>query len=202
MPLTPFHYVLAYAIRKAGRRLGRDIDMAGLAMGSFAPDLECLVFIILDRLGVLYMPYHRLVLHSILGCLTLGSLAAILMALAAYRLFAPEGLERPGLRRLYTASALGNLSHVLIDAVHHYYNPLFFPFTSSNVLALVPFTHTELGRSLASGFERWAGLQPGTGPFFLATLLVYAVVLPSAAYIIVREWRRGGNLLVRLLFDV
>ena len=137
MPLTPLHYAVAYAVRKAGKKAGLDLDMPSLAVGSFTPDLEALILIIIDRLGYLpsdapYAQCHRLVLHSIFGSLTVGSLITMLVVMA------PEGMEMPGLKDLYVASALGNLSHVLLDAVHHTYNPLLFPFTTANVLALVP----------------------------------------------------------------
>jgi len=207
MPLTPLHYAVAYAMRKAGKKAGLELDMPSLAMGSFTPDLETLVLIIIDKLGYLpsnapYAQCHRLVLHSIFGSLTVGSLITMLMAMALYRLMAPEGTETPGLKDLYVASALGNLSHVLLDAVHHTYNPLLFPFTTANVLALVPFRHSSLGLTISYWFEQVARLPRGCGSFFLSGLLVYSVVVPANIYIIVRERDAGRRIIIRLLFEV
>ena len=183
MPLTPLHYPVAYAMRKLAKRARVELDMAGLAIGSFTPDLECPFFMAALWAGLLppdapWAWAHRLVLHSLLGSLTLGSLISILIVLALYKLMAPEGMNRPSLPRLYVACALGNLSHVLLDAVHHPYNPLFYPFTAENVGFLVP-----MG-------DRW-----------LASLVVYGIVVPASIAILLREWGSEHGLLAQLLFD-
>ncbi len=189
MPFTPLHYPFAYIMRKAGNKAHLDLDMAGLVIGSFTPDLECPFFMIAGRLGILppqapYVQAHRLVLHSLLGSVTLGSLISMLVVMALYTIFERDlmalGRSKPGLANLYAACTLGNLSHVLIDAVHHSYSPLLFPFTSENVSAPVPL-----------------------GDLWLGNLLVYAFVLLATALILAYEWRSvRGRLLLRLLFDV
>ena len=183
MPLTPLHYPVAYAMRKLAKRAGIELDMAGLAIGSFTPDLECPFFMVALWAGLLppdapWAWARRLVLHSLLGSLTLGSLISILIVLALYRLMAPEGMDRPSLPRLYVACALGNLSHVLLDAVHHPYNPLFYPFTAENVSALVLM-----------------------GDLWLANLVVYGIVVPASVVVLLREWGSEHGLLAQLLFD-
>ena len=184
MPLTPFHYPVAYAMRKLARRAGAELDMAGLAIGSFTPDLECPFIMVLAWAGYLpsdapWVQAHRLVLHSLLGSLTLGSLISIIIVLALYGLLAPEHVARPPLARLYLACALGNLSHVLLDALHHPYNPLLFPLTAQSVNSLVLTENTRL-----------------------ATLLVHAIMVPASAIILVREWGSEHGLLIQLLFDL
>ena len=181
--MTPLHYPIAYVIKKAGDRIGLKLDMAGLALGSFTPDLECLFFITARILGFLPMldpPFvgDRLVLHSILGSITLGALISMAFTLALYRAFG-QGLRRPQLYHLYASCALGNLSHVLIDAVHHTYNPLFFPFTTESVDVLVPL-----------------------GDYGLGTKLVYVLVLSLSALILIKERRAGKRLFFKLLFEV
>jgi len=183
MPLTPLHYPLAYVIKKAGDRAGLELDMAGLALGSFTPDLECLFFISARLLGLLPMldpPFagDRLVLHSILGSITLGALISMAFTLALYRIF-NRGPKRPQLRHLYLSCALGNLSHVLIDAIHHTYNPLLFPFTAESVDVLVPM-----------------------GDYGLGTRLAYGLVLSLSALILIKERGAGKRIFYRLLFEV
>ena len=184
MPITPLHYPVAYAMRKLAKKANLDLDMAALAMGSFTPDLECPFFMLALWAG--YIPpeapwaqAHRLILHSLLGCLTLGSLITILMVLALYRLLAPEGVRPPGLANLYVASALGNLSHVILDAFQHPYNPLFYPFTAESVNALLPL-----------------------GQAWLGSLILYPILIAASAYILIRERKAEHGLLARLLFDV
>ncbi|RLI39153.1 hypothetical protein DRO60_02000 [Candidatus Bathyarchaeota archaeon] len=188
MPLTPLHYPLAYAMKKAGRKAGLELDMAGLAIGSFTPDLECPFFALGVWLGILpasepCAQAHRLVLHSLFGAMTIGPLITMLLVSLLRWLLRARiealGLKRPSLLNLYASSALGNLSHVLIDAVHHSYNPLLFPLTAENVMALVPL-----------------------GDLFLGTVIAYALVLPSSIAILIYEARRGRWLFTRLLFDV
>jgi len=206
MPLTPLHYPLAYAMRKAGRKAGLELDMAGLAIGSFTPDVECPFFVLAAWSGWLpagapYAQYHRLVLHSLLGSVTLGSLISMLLVLALYRLMKPEKAIRPGVKRLYLSCSLGNLSHVLLDAVHHHYNPLLYPFTADNVLALVPFRSSATGIALARWFEQARGLPPGEGCFALSTWLVHLLALLACLYILVREREAGRHIITRLLFE-
>jgi len=185
MPLTPLHYSLAYAMRKVSKRAGIELDMAGLAMGSFVPDTECPVFFLLSWAGLLdpsepYVEAKRLVLHSILGSLTLGALISVLVVVALYRLFEGElgGRRRPGLTGLYISSALGALSHVLLDALHHHYNPLFFPFTWDSVNTLVPL-----------------------GDFGLGTAVAYSLAISLCVAALVLERSAGKRLLIRLMFD-
>ena len=187
VPLTPFHYPLAYAMRKAAKRAGLELDMAGLAIGSFTPDVECPFFALGAWLGLLpatepYVQAHRLILHSLFGALTLGPLITIAIVFLLRHLLRAQiealGVRSSSLLNLYISSALGNLSHVLIDAMQHSYNPLLFPFTAQNVMALVPLGDLALGNAIA-----------------------YAIVLPSSLAILAYEALRGPYLLTRLLFD-
>lgn len=200
MPWTPLHYPAAYLMRKAGKKLDVDLDMAALAMGSFMPDLECPFFIAADWLGLLppdapYAQCHRLVLHSILGSLTLGCLLTIVSVLVLYRLFAPEGMRPPGLANLYAAAALGNLSHLLLDWLNHPYNPLLFPFTVESVPPLLE------GLGMCYPLHQ-IGLTPRRcGSTVLGNIVVYSSLIPALVAILILERKAGRRIFIKLLFD-
>ena len=183
MPFTPLHYALAYAIGCLARRSNVKLDMAGLAVGSFVPDLECVAIFLAVQHGLLspeasWVQTKRLVLHSIIGAITLDALISLALVLVLYWLLRARlsGVRRPSLMNIYTSSAIGALSHVLLDALHHPYNPLLFPITAEN-LSLAPMGDLQLG-------------------FILAHLLV----VPSSIAIFIYEYRKGPGLLLRLLF--
>ena len=185
MPITPLHYSLAYLIRKVAKKAGADLDMASLAVGSFIPDAECLVFFLLSWAGLLdpsrpYVEARRLVLHSILGSLTLGALISVPIVIVLYRLFGKRSsrLRRPGMMSLFISSSLGALSHVLLDALHHSYNPLLFPFTWDSIDVLIPF-----------------------GDYWLGTVVAYSIATSLCVAAIVLESRSGRRIFTKLLFD-
>ena len=76
LPVTPFHYPVAYVLYK----LKANFSLPALIVGSMAPDLE-IPFIVL-LLGT-EVP-HRLVLHSLLGAATLGTLISIAITVLVY----------------------------------------------------------------------------------------------------------------------
>jgi len=185
MPITLLHYSLAYLMRKVSKKMGVELDMAGLAIGSFIPDAECLAFFSLLWAGFLdqskpYVEAKRLILHSVLGSLTLGALISMPIVIALYRLFgrARYGLVRPSLTNLYISSALGALSHVLLDALHHHYNPLLFPFTWDSINVLVPF-----------------------GDYQLGTIVAYSIAVSLCVAALVIERSAGRDIFIKLLFD-
>jgi membrane-bound metal-dependent hydrolase YbcI (DUF457 family) len=105
------------------------------------PDLE-IPFIYLVTGGHL----GRLVLHSLLGAITLATLLSVVLTVFVYspvvsRLFRLDSEIVKGRCRfswsMVAVCLLGGLSHVLIDSLHHEYNPLLFPFTCNSFDALV-----------------------------------------------------------------
>jgi membrane-bound metal-dependent hydrolase YbcI (DUF457 family) len=82
---------------------------------------------------------HRMVLHSILGSITLGTALALIVTVKLYpplvsRLFRVDKQRVESKCRfssgLVFSVLVGNLSHVLLDVTNHPYNPLFWPFRS------------------------------------------------------------------------
>jgi hypothetical protein len=64
LPLTPLHYPIAYSIHK----LGGNLNLPGLIVGSMIPDLEIPFMVLIFGVS----GPNRLVLPSLLGSATLG----------------------------------------------------------------------------------------------------------------------------------
>ncbi len=127
MPWTPMHYPLAYVLRRVDKRL----SLPALTVGAVLPDVEVPILILFFPT----LPDH-LVLHSLLGALTIGVAMGVLVTRLFYaplmgRLFA---LDRQRLDRecrlspmLVVSTVLGLLSHLGIDYLMHPFNPLLWP---------------------------------------------------------------------------
>jgi membrane-bound metal-dependent hydrolase YbcI (DUF457 family) len=142
LPVTPFHYPVAYILYKLGGKL----SLPALIVGSMLPDLEIPFIVLLFGTSV---PNH-LLLHSLTGALTVGTALAIAITVFIYprlmsAIFPADKLkvkEKCHLSiSLIFSCALGCLSHVLLDVTNHAYNPLFWPFLASNETpsSIVPF---------------------------------------------------------------
>lgn len=100
------------------------------------PDLEIPFMVLLFGTS---SPTH-LLLHSILGSLTVGTAIAVAITVSIYpnvtgAIFPIDKLkvkERCQFSlTLVFSCAIGCLSHVLLDVTNHAYNPVFWPFLSS-----------------------------------------------------------------------
>jgi len=118
-------------------RLERRFNLPGLLVGSMLPDLEIPSIVLL--LGT-EVP-NRLVLHSLLGALTVGTIFSIAVTILIYpkltsTIFPISKLKVKEKCRfslgLVFSCLLGGLSHVLLDVTNHPYNPVFWPFLSIN----------------------------------------------------------------------
>jgi len=133
MPLTPFHYPIAYLIYKVDNRF----SLPALIVGAMFPDLEIPFIIML--LGT-QVP-DRMILHSLLGAVTLGALLSMIVTNLLYPpiispLFKIEKRKIQAKCKLspslFISALLGNISHVLLDITTHLYNPIFWPFLQTN----------------------------------------------------------------------
>ena len=131
MPLTPLHYPVAYILSNLYKKL----TLPGLTVGSMFPDLEIPILFLL--LGT-----NRMVLHSLLGAVTIGTLLSVLFTVSIYpmmisylfRIDEEKVKEKTRLTiNLIFSCLLGNLSHVALDFLNHLYNPLFWPFSHSTL---------------------------------------------------------------------
>ncbi len=132
MPLTPLHHPLAYFIYKLDKRL----SLPGLIVGCMFPDLEIpFIFLFFGT----QIP-NRMILHSLLGSATIGTVLAVIVTVQIYpylvsSLFHVDKKKVENKCKLSFAVVfsvfVGNLSHVLLDITNHPYNPVFWPFRSA-----------------------------------------------------------------------
>jgi membrane-bound metal-dependent hydrolase YbcI (DUF457 family) len=132
LPVTPFHHPVVYILYKLGGKL----SLPALIVGSMLPDLEIPFMVLLFGTTV---PTH-LLLHSLIGSLTVGTALAVAITVLIYprltsAIFPIDKLkvkEKCSFSLSFVFScAIGYLSHVLLDVTNHAYNPLFWPFLSS-----------------------------------------------------------------------
>jgi len=168
MPLTPLHTVVAYLLNRWQGKL----SLPALIVGTMVPDLET-PFIWIVSGGL----YNRLVLHSLLGAAVLGTIISVLLTVLAYpivisfvfRLDKEEIEEKCSFSdTLVFCCIVGSLSHVLIDSLHHDFNPLLYPFVNESFDVLV----------LKSDFAS-------------STDLVSCLMLALLILIFIREMRKG-----------
>ncbi len=139
MPFTPLHIPVAFATWLLAKK---KIPLAPLVLANMAPDLEVLVIYPLSYVGLIRvngMIVDRLVLHSIIGGLFLVPLIMIAVYPVYSWILSYLSIHCPktSYRDMFLAGSIGGLSHVLLDAVHHPYNPLLFPLTYRTVNNLV-----------------------------------------------------------------
>lgn len=132
MPVTPLHPVVAYLLNKWQGKL----NLPALIVSTMVPDLE-IPFLHFVTGGL----HDRLVLHSLLGAAVFGTFIAVLLTSFVYpivvssvfRLDKVEVAKKCRLSIMLMLSCLiGSLSHVLIDSLHHDFNPLLYPFVSKS----------------------------------------------------------------------
>ncbi len=137
MVFTLLHYVHAYIIYKFFRK---NFDFNGLIIGSFLPDLEIPVLILL---GFRY-PVDRLILHSFLGCLMLSWVIGFLVYpiySKVLRSILSVKLGKNSMFKYALSVEVSALIHILIDSLHHEYNPLLWPITVENIDKFILFNN-------------------------------------------------------------
>ena len=177
MPLTPFHYPVAYLMYKIGDRL----SFPALIVSSLVPDLETLaLYVATGRL------YRGVVLHSLLGVATLGLFLAVFSTLYVYPTLVSFvfRLDRKAIEErcrfshwLVLSCLIGIVAHVLLDSLHHEFNPLLFPFSSGSFDGFVLF-----------------------GNWVYASLVVQSVFLALSTLILLYEVRNGKGGFWKRLF--
>lgn len=170
MPPTPLHYVAAYALYKGS---GSRLNLPALVVGAMASDLE-IPFLYLATGS---LTTNRLLLHSLIGAGSLGVFITVTLTRYLYPKLVPPLCRldeqvvggRCRFTPLLAASAfLGVLTHPLIDALHHPYNPLLYPLTPTSIDSLVLF-----------------------GDWVLASILINILFSAALALIVISELRGG-----------
>lgn len=149
MPLTPFHYSLAYVIHKFNKKL----SLPALVVGSMFPDLEVPAIVLVFGNQI---PHH-LLLHSLVGAATIGTILSAAFTVLIYpsltsRLFRIDKHKVEETCRLSTrlvfSALLGNMSHVLLDLTTHTNTPVLWPFLPSDALSPVPLVFGGVGNAI------------------------------------------------------
>jgi hypothetical protein len=129
MPITPLHYPVAWGLSKLDKRL----NLPGLIVGSFMPDIE-VPFLIIFFSGVL--PDH-FIMHSLIGAVTIGTIISTFATVLLYPILVSLffRVEREKLIEecrltpvLILSCMLGNVFHLLLDIPMHPFNFILWPF--------------------------------------------------------------------------
>ncbi len=168
MTATPLHCSIAYLIN----RWKPQLSLPALLVSTMVPDLE-IPFIYLMTGGL----QHRIVLHSLLGAATLGTFLSVLLTVFLYptviSFFFKLEKERVEEKCRFSGTLVvlcfvGILSHVLIDSLHHEFNPVLYPLVKESFDALVL-----------------------TNDWTFATVIVTSVLLALLIFFVVDEIRNG-----------
>jgi hypothetical protein len=137
MTLLPLHVAFVWILKMHPRLQG--LSFAALTIGALVPDIE-VVFSYLFGLSVFCgwdfpctLAPDRLVLHSIVGALTFDVFLTFIFV-KVIGLMKPERFGIFGFSNVafswqfYSSAAIGSMSHVIIDWMHHTANPIFWPF--------------------------------------------------------------------------
>ncbi|MBM4249873.1 MAG: DUF4184 family protein [Euryarchaeota archaeon] len=162
MPVLFLHWPTVWPLFK---RWPASFNLVALSIGAVIPDLECpfLFAFVEDR-------WHaRLFMHSLLGAFTLDLLLAVALTvwfvppllrwseprIANKRLFSFAGVDlrthRTGMAALAGSALAGTVSHVLLDVLHHPYNPLTFPLSQYYGFNLVLFGDLTISGIIMQG---------------------------------------------------
>lgn len=126
-------------------------------MGSFIPDIE-VPFLSFFFLGVL--PDH-LVLHSLIGAVTVGTIISVLATVYLYPILTSLffRLDRAKIKEvcrfspaLALSCMLGNLFHIFLDIPMHPFNPVLWPFVDPyNIVGILVLAFANEG-DISLGF--------------------------------------------------
>jgi hypothetical protein len=135
MTLTPLHVAFVWVLKPRFRRL----HFVALTVGAVIPDIEPLVAWVFGWSVFCGWDFpcslapDRLVLHSIVGAITIDVVLTIIFV----KIIGKLGIERLGIygfsnvktnAAFLASAAIGSLSHVFVDWLHHPANPIFWPF--------------------------------------------------------------------------
>ncbi len=128
MPFTLFHYPFGYYISRANKNL----NLPALLVGAVIPDIE-VPFLFLFFSGVFD---DHFILHSLVGALSIGLVLALVVTRFLYppiigsvfKLDKKVLYEKCKLTPMLVISVvIGILSHLAVDILHHWYNPILWP---------------------------------------------------------------------------
>lgn len=152
MPATPLHYPIGFGLSKTSKKL----SFPGLIVGSAIPDIEVpIMWIFFPSL-----PDH-LLLHSIVGAITLGTLLAVIGTRIFYPTFISFffGVDKDKLDDackvtpyLFLSCMLGAIFHLVIDIPMHPFNPVLWPWVDPYDIVGFAVLFFSVGGTIGSGF--------------------------------------------------
>jgi LexA-binding, inner membrane-associated putative hydrolase len=206
MTLTPLHAAFVWILKPWFFTL----SFAALTIGSFVPDIEPLITFATGWSAFCGWDFpcsiapDRLVLHSIFGALTIDTI----ITMGIVRLLSIAKLDRIGIHGFtnvkvsspgfYLSAAIGSLTHVFLDWLHHPANPVFWPMSINGSyyvggLLLPYFSVFEaslviaiLSVVLLTATSVWAISKAGKNPWILITN-------PPAALSVVTGYLSGNE---------
>ena len=133
MPAVFLHSTFAYFMN----RFSPQFSLPALLVGSMMPDVEVLAIYYLTNGAI-----DRLLFHSIIGAMTIGTIASVVIVVFIYPSFVSffVRMDKTYIKKKCSFSwtliglcLIGNVSHVLIDATHHTFNPLMYPIFDQSI---------------------------------------------------------------------
>ena len=133
MPAVFLHSSFAYVMK----RLNPTFSLPALLVGSIMPDIEVPILYYFTNGEV-----DRLLFHSVIGAVTVGTFVSVGIVVFVYpsfiswlfridKIYIQKNCAFSG--TLVGLCLVGNLSHVLIDALHHEFNPLLYPISVTSI---------------------------------------------------------------------
>jgi hypothetical protein len=125
------HYPVAWGLSKLDKRL----NLPGLIVGSFIPDIEVPILFLFFNVGI----DNHFILHSLIGALTLGTVISILATVLIYPIIASLifRVDKVKVKEackltpvLVLSCMLGNVFHLLLDLLMHPYSLILWPFVN------------------------------------------------------------------------
>lgn len=180
MTLTPLHVAFVWMLKPRFRKL----HFAALTVGAVIPDVEPLIAWMFGwsvfcgwDFPCSLLP-DRLVLHSIIGAITIDVALTIIFV----KMIGKLDVERLGVcgftnvktnAAFFASAAIGSLSHIFVDWLHHPANPIFWPI-------------------LVDGSYYVDGLLLSFMPVLPASIIVATIAGAITATIIARALNKSG----------
>lgn len=180
MTLTPLHVAFVWMLKPRFRKL----HFAALTVGAVIPDVEPLIAWMFGWSVFCGWDFpcslapDRLVLHSIVGAITIDVALTIIFV----KMIGKLDVERLGVcgftnvktnAAFFASAAIGSLSHIFVDWLHHPANPIFWPI-------------------LVDGSYYVDGLLLSFMPVLPASIIVATIAGAITAAIIARALNKSG----------
>lgn len=180
MTLTPLHVAFVWMLKPRFRKL----HFAALTVGAVIPDVEPLIAWMFGWSMFCGWDFpcslapDRLVLHSIVGAITIDVALTIIFV----KMIGKLDVERLGVcgftnvktnAAFFASAAIGSLSHIFVDWLHHPANPIFWPI-------------------LVDGSYYVDGLLLSFMPVLPASIIVATIAGAITAAIIARALNKSG----------